>query len=58
MDKLDRGQKHTCPDCECKYYDLKKKDVTCPKCGAKPAAKKLPSSGRSATSSRGVKFRR
>ncbi len=46
MNKLDRGLKHTCPECECKYYDLKKKVVACPKCGAKPAPMKLQKSGR------------
>ena len=35
MKKTDYGRKHTCPECACKYYDLKKKTSTCPKCGAK-----------------------
>lgn len=58
MNKVDRGRKHLCPDCGCKYYDMKKKAVACPKCGAKPAPQKLPRSGRAATASRGVNFRR
>ncbi len=38
MNTSDRGLKHVCPECATKYYDLKKKAVTCPKCGAKPPA--------------------
>ena len=52
MDRLDRGRKHVCPECACKYYDLAKKVITCPRCGAKPAAAKLVSSGRPARTSR------
>lgn len=37
MAPADRGTKHTCPDCAAKYYDLKRAEVRCPKCGAKPA---------------------
>ena len=44
MDTSARGSKHVCPDCEIKYYDLGKDIVACPKCGAKPPAKKLPRS--------------
>ena len=58
MNRSDRGRKHVCPECETKYYDLKKKTVACPRCGAKPAPEKLPRSGRSGTNSRGVTFRR
>ena len=29
----DLGQKHECPDCGAKYYDLGKSDAVCPKCG-------------------------
>ena len=48
MNPMDRGAKHVCPECECKYYDLKGAVVACPKCGAKPLPSKLPkSSGRS-----------
>jgi ribosomal protein L37AE/L43A len=46
MNKTDRGLKHLCPDCGTKYYDLKKKIVVCPKCGAGVAKPKLRSSGR------------
>lgn len=28
------GDKHTCADCETKYYDLGRADATCPKCGS------------------------
>lgn len=28
------GDKHTCADCETKYYDLGRPDATCPKCGS------------------------
>lgn len=28
------GQKHTCADCETRYYDLGRQDATCPKCGS------------------------
>ncbi len=38
MSTSDRGLKHVCPECATKYYDLKKKVVTCPRCGAKPLA--------------------
>ncbi len=38
MNTSDRGLKHVCPECATKYYDLKKKVVTCPRCGAKPLA--------------------
>jgi rubrerythrin len=38
MNTSDRGLKHVCPECATKYYDLKKKVVACPRCGAKPPA--------------------
>ncbi len=38
MNTSDRGLKHVCPECATKYYDLKKKVVACPRCGAKPQA--------------------
>ena len=38
MNTSDRGLKHVCPECETKYYDLKKEVAACPKCGAKPPA--------------------
>ncbi len=41
MNSLNRGSKHTCPDCEIKYYDLGKEAVVCPRCGAKPAVTKV-----------------
>ena len=33
MDKIDRGKKHTCSECMCKFYDFNKDIVICPKCG-------------------------
>ncbi len=29
----DLGQKHECPKCGAKFYDLGKSDATCPRCG-------------------------
>ena len=43
MEHADRGLKHLCPDCGIKYYDLKRKVVACPKCGALPPPPKLKS---------------
>ena len=51
MAKSSIGDKHVCPDCESKFFDLGKKPPTCPKCGAvidvakvkaKPKAKPVP----------------
>lgn len=36
MKTQDRGQKHICPKCAIKYFDLNKVVVACPGCGAKP----------------------
>lgn len=30
----DLGDKHTCADCDTRYYDLGRPDATCPKCGS------------------------
>ena len=35
MDNDNKGKKHICRNCSTKFYDLNKKEVTCPKCGAK-----------------------
>jgi len=48
MNTSDRGLKHVCPECEIKYYDLKKEVVVCPKCGAKPTIAKVLMSARPA----------
>jgi uncharacterized protein (TIGR02300 family) len=48
MKTSDRGLKHVCPECTSKYYDLKKKVVVCPVCGAKPRAMKWPRVARTA----------
>ena len=42
MNASDRGQKHICPKCAIKYYDLKKEVIACPGCGATPPEVKLP----------------
>lgn len=42
MKASERGQKHICPECATRYYDLKKKVVACPRCGAEPSLPKLP----------------
>ena len=36
MPAKDLGVKHTCWKCGTKFYDLKKPDAVCPKCGADP----------------------
>jgi uncharacterized protein (TIGR02300 family) len=33
MPAKDFGSKHTCVSCSAKFYDLKKPDPVCPKCG-------------------------
>ena len=33
MKKKDLGKKHLCYQCGCKFYDLKKPQPICPKCG-------------------------
>ena len=48
MNTSDRGLKHVCPECEIKYYDLKKEVVVCPRCGVKPAIAKVLKSARPA----------
>ncbi|MBI5165189.1 MAG: TIGR02300 family protein [Magnetospirillum sp.] len=34
MAKPEWGQKRTCTSCGCRFYDLTRVPVTCPKCGA------------------------
>ena len=51
MTARQRGSKHLCSECACKYYDLGKKNATCPKCGGQPIGQQLPSSGRQAKKS-------
>lgn len=34
MAKPEWGQKRTCQSCGCRFYDLTRVPVTCPKCGA------------------------
>jgi len=58
MTAAQRGSKHVCSDCACKYYDLGKKGATCPKCGGQPTAASLPSSGRSTKTTRRPAMRR
>jgi len=33
MDMLNKGNKHTCSNCEARFFDLLKPTATCPKCG-------------------------
>ncbi len=33
MARPELGTKHTCPECEVKFYDLNKADAECPACG-------------------------
>jgi uncharacterized protein (TIGR02300 family) len=49
MAAKDLGTKHTCFKCGTKFYDLKKPEAVCPKCGAdqrESPANKPPSEGR------------
>ena len=32
------GKRHTCVNCDCKYYDLHRREPECPRCGASPDA--------------------
>lgn len=34
MAKPEWGQKRTCTSCGCRFYDLTRSPITCPKCGA------------------------
>jgi uncharacterized protein (TIGR02300 family) len=38
MPAKDLGVKHSCWKCGTKFYDLKKPDPVCPKCGSDPRA--------------------
>lgn len=58
MNASERGTKHVCAECEVKYYDLNKPTVACPKCGTKPAPRKIPRSQQSAKKATGSTFRR
>ncbi len=49
MARAELGAKHTCPECEKKFYDLNRKPATCPYCGhviklegEKPEEKEIP----------------
>jgi hypothetical protein len=50
MPAKDLGTKHTCFKCQTRFYDLKKEEPICPKCGAdqrqSPANKPSPASER------------
>jgi hypothetical protein len=48
MPAKDFGTKFTCFKCSCKFYDLKKPDPVCPKCGVdqREAQAVKPSEGR------------
>lgn len=34
VDKERFGERHTCPQCGCKFYDMHRTPPTCPNCGA------------------------
>lgn len=34
MAESDWGQKHMCFECQAPFYDMRRKPITCPKCGA------------------------
>jgi len=34
MPAKDYGTKHTCPKCGARFYDLRKPDPVCPRCGS------------------------
>lgn len=34
LDKAPLGKKYTCFKCSCKFYDLKREEPLCPRCGA------------------------
>ena len=46
MTAAQRGLKHICSDCACKFYDLGTKGALCPKCGGQRITAKLQASGR------------
>ncbi len=58
MPAKDLGTKHTCFKCGTKFYDLKKPEPLCPKCGAdqreSPALKPAPSERRQRAPARPV----
>lgn len=56
--ELDRGTKHVCPSCKCKYFDLKKPVLACPICGAAPPEPEAPKAPRLAPKSRRLAFGR
>jgi hypothetical protein len=58
MNRADRGLKHHCPKCAIKYYDLGRKTITCPQCGAKPAEAKLSRSSYVAKKSSPTRFKK
>jgi ssDNA-binding Zn-finger/Zn-ribbon topoisomerase 1 len=58
MNTSDRGLKHVCPECETKYYDLRKAVVACPRCGAKPLAAKARKTTQPARKAGGTRFGR
>lgn len=56
MKASDRGLKHVCSACACKYYDLGNKGALCPKCGGTAEPDKLQASGRPVKKSRRTMF--
>ena len=39
---VELGNKHECPGCEAKFYDLGQDPAICPKCGVDMATGKVP----------------
>ena len=58
MNTSERGLKHVCPECETKYYDLRRAIVACPRCGAKPLAAKARKTTQPARKAGGTRFGR
>ncbi|MBT5050563.1 MAG: hypothetical protein HOM58_18825 [Rhodospirillaceae bacterium] len=46
MNATEFGSKHVCEACATKFYDLKRANAVCPKCGSKPIAPKAPRAAR------------
>ena len=42
VDKEKFGERHTCPACGCKFYDMRRDPPVCPRCGADASQPKMP----------------
>ena len=54
MAKPEWGTKRTCPGCDARYYDMKRKPAVCPQCGKEYVAKPVPRSRRPAPAAKPV----